>query len=715
MSKDIFSIYKDRLRQSMSLGESHWQRSIDNYKHYFGRLDAGTNGEQDYPFFSKMSLSLSYEVVETVLPRLIGKDPEFNFVAQEAADVQYEELAKVTVNSQYNNPKLELLGEPIYLKLQRMVKECLITGNAVGRPMWRRQTRQIAKYMATLERAGFKNEKDIQKVIQAAQKLGVEDEVKYGKEFAETPWLDDFDLTHLPFFFYFGDWIMVEPGRFRYQIERELMTIDDLEDEAKRFGYDDTVMQDIRAKHATKDTYFNPADDSPISKNFMWEYYNLFAIDDQTAFSTDDEKVPLLRVDKMWDADGKVHVFVNEQFSLTGSGSSGKEGLIANNKAPGGMEKGEGIENPYDIKKPPFIHVHDIVIPHSYFSRGEIDSIKKLEDGANDLHNMRFDNLLQSMLQYWLWNPKMMTNANDEFVPIPNTTTSVKDVEKAVRVISGNDVTASAYKEAEGLVATIKSVAGLNDYAQGVEGGSVAGRTYGGMRLVQEVANARFIVKSRLFEKVTLKALGYFMLEFSRQFMSKDRVRRITNETGENIDQKISASGLKSIAGFMDLNVVPNSSMVIDQQAEAMRLNGVADRFATEKGAFKDIPDEVYDKFLLKFLQANGVTDAVYWVRARQEARVKAKASGETPEQGGGGTGADMLKQAMASVGGVAPQPGGAPGVLPQMGGMMGGLTPPAPMGNTLPIGSSEMLQSDQIAMQPDPLDQLLSAQAISQ
>ncbi len=716
MSKDILSLYKERMKQSMSLAEPHWQRSIDNYKHYFGRLDAGTNGDQNYPFFSKMSLSLSYEVVETVLPRLIGKDPEFNFIAQEAADVKYEDLAKIVVGSQYDNPKLELLGEPIYLKLQRMVKECLITGNAVGRPMWRRQTRQIARYMATLERAGFKNEKDIQKVIAAAQKLGVEDEVKYGKEFAESPWLDDFDLTHLPFFFYFGDWIMVEPGRFRYQIERELMTIDDLEDEAKRFGYDDSVMQDIRAKHATKDTYFNPADDSPISKNFMWEYYNLFAIEDQTAFSTDDEKVPLLRVDKMWDNEGKVHVFVNEQWGLTGTGSSGKEGLIANNKVAGGMVKpngdreSEGIDNPYDIKKPPFIHVHDVVIPHSYFSRGEIDSIKKLEDGANDLMNMRFDNLLQSMLQYWLWNPKMMSNANDEFVPIPNTTTAVKDVERAVRVISGNDVTASAYKEAENLVATIKGISGLNDYAQGVEGGTVAGRTYGGMRLIQEVANARFIVKSRLFEKVTLKALGYFMLEFSRQFISKDRVRRVSGDMGHTVEQKISAGDLKSIAGFMDLKVVPNSSMVIDQQAEAMRLNGVADRFATEKGAFKDMPDEVYDKFLLKFLQANGITDAIYWVRARQEARAAMKAKGETVDQNSGGTGQQLLQQALSAA---APQPGVTQPTVPGM--QPGGLTPAMPMGNTLPIGSSEVLQSDQIAQQPDPLASILNAQAISQ
>lgn len=675
MAKSIKTIYESRLRQSRNLSESHWQRAIDNYKHYFGRLDAGGVNDENYPFYSKMSMSISYEIIETVMPRMIGKDPEFSFIAQEPSDVQYEDLARLTVDSQYNNPKLELLGEPIYLKLQRMVKEALITGNAVGRPMWRRQTKQIVKYVASLDRAGFKNEKDIQKVVETAMKLGKEDEVKYGKEFAESPWLDDFDITHKPFYHYFPDAIMVEPGRFRFQIERDLMTFEELEDEAKRFGYDEEMLKEIKDNiDKGKSAGYNPQSDSQVTKDFMYEYNDLFAIDDQRAFTTDDDKIPLLRVDKMWDSDGKVHVFVDESKPMTGDGEDA------------------GIENPYDVKKPPFIHVHDVVIPHSYYSRGEIDAIKKLEDGANDLMNMRFDNLLQAMLNYWLYNPKMMAD-NDEFVPIPNTTTAVKDIDKAVRVISGNDVTASSYREAEMFTGMIKSISGLGDYVQGEEGASVAGRTYGGMRLAQEVANARFIVKSRLFEKVTLKALGYFMLEFARQFISEDRIKRISGDLGEIMENKISVGGLKSIAGFMDMKVVPNSSAALDQQAEAMKLNAVSDRFSTEKGAFKDIPDEVYDKFLLKYLLSQGITDAVYWVRARAEAREKAKAQPQPAPE--------TVPNAPAPAPGGMPIPQGLGGQLP---------TPQEQMLSGIAPTTQGVLQSDQVAEQPDPLQQIIAA-----
>ena len=111
------------------------------------------------------------------------------------------------------------------------------------------------------------------------------------------------------------------------------------------------------------------------------------------------------------------------------------------------------------------------------------------------------------------------------------------------------------------------------------EGETIAGGTYGGMRLVQEMANARFIVKSRLFEKVTLRSLGYFILEMSKQFINKDRMRRIIGDSGEAQESVLEAGKLKAIKGMFDIKVIPNSSMVIDQQAEAVKLNSLADRF----------------------------------------------------------------------------------------------------------------------------------------
>lgn len=648
----MLQLYQTRLRQSMSFCDGHWQRAIDNYKHYLGRIDVGGISESEYPFQSKMSVPISYEVVETVLPRIIGKDPEFTTVAVEPSDVDFEGTSKLAIETAYNNPKLEISGEPIYLKLVRGIKEELITGNVVYRPFWRRETRKRISYLANLKQFGHENEQDIKKVLEIAAKNKAEDSVFYTKKLGDVPFLDDFDIKHVPFFFFLPDVSFSEPGRMRYKIERDMMTFEELANEATIFKYDPAVMADIKTLYDSGKAGWTP---DVGNKNFYHEYFSLFSsqMANQLA-TTDNDKIPLLLVDKMWMGD-RVAVFVNEKYNLTGE---------------------TGIPNPYDIMVDPFIFGHDIVLPHSYFSHGEIDAIRKLEDGVNDTINMRFDNLLQSMLNYWLYNPKMMANG-DQFVPVPNSVTAVADIERAVKMMSGNDVTPSAYKEVEELMAIVQRVTGVNDYVKGNEGETLGGRTYGGLRLVQEMANARFIVKARTFEKVTLKALGYFALEMSRQFITKDRLTRMVGDMGNIEEKKLKASDLKQIKGFMDIRVIPNSSMAIDQQAEAMKLNSVADRFVSQKGPFANIPEEVYDKFLLKYLQAYGVTDAIYWVRAIREGRAKAATPPTEPTN---------------------PEPPALPG-----------MTEPAPgaVPQTVPT-----LQSDQVANQPAPLDMLQQALA---
>ena len=138
----------------------------------------------------------------------------------------------------------------------------------------------------------------------------------------------------------------------------------------------------------------------------------------------------------------------------------------------------------------------------------------------------------------------------------------------------------------------------------------------------------------------------------------------------------------------MDIKVVPNSPMQIDAQAEALKLNSVADRMMSEKGPFANIPPEVKEKFLLKYWQGYGITDAVYWVRAvqkfRKEIESEAKKLAKAEEK---------AKQEAASQ--VPPPIGPQSSIAPQM--------PPA-------IPTTDMIQSDQIAPQPSPLAQLIQS-----
>lgn len=592
----MLDTYRLYLKQSSDYCEPHFERFIENYKHYFSKL---SYEETKYPFSSKVTTGISFDTVETILPRIIGRNPEFITAAVEPEDVSFEEIAKLVIENQYNNPKLAFLGEPIYLKLVKMVKEALITGTAVGRAFWRRESYKRPVYQYYFPKTK-KLVKDPKRAKEYSQKTGLTPE--YLKDYETSPFLDDFDLKHLPFFFFYPDPFFPETGRMRYKIERDFYTKQELIDEAETYGYEKTVLEDVLSQKAS----FTPS----ITKDFFYQYNQIFNNTfDNSAFATDtSDKMPFYIVDKMW-MGGRVYVFVNEKYNLTGD---------------------KGIPSPYDLFKDPFIFTYNVLTPHSFYGISEIDAIKKMEDATNDFINMRGDNLYNAMSRIWLVNPSVLDKSKI-FRPIPNSVWSVKDVDLAVREIRGQEVTASVYKEVDSLMGQIQKITGVTDYAKGAEGIGIAGRTYGGLRLLQEVANLRFFIKTTVFETITLRALGYYILEMSKQFFNKKRIIRIA---GENKIKEIYPEDVRSIKGFMDIHVIPASTRAVDEQAEAMKLNTLLPALAKKAPPFHRMTDELYDRFLLKYLPLFGFRDATYWVRAmRGETKKQEGAQQETQNQ----------------------------------------------------------------------------------
>jgi hypothetical protein len=600
----ITDIYKKRIKKSQDFCYPFWEEAIDNYNHYWGKLkvqkDNNEETEKIYPFASKVTTGISFDVIETMMPRIIGRSPEFITAAIEPDDIPAEAVAKMVIESQYDNPKLAILGEPIYLKLQKMVKEALITGTAIGRGYWRREYIDRPSYKAVVEKTGKEGEiEDIEKYL---DEVGMDkSSMKFKKQMKRYKFIDDFDLKHIPFFFFFPDPFYWETGKMRFKIERDFYTEEQLKNEAEIFGYD---RQQVKEALSLKGG-FTP----DISKNWLFTYQDFFGSLSSDVFNDDDERIRMFIVDKMWE-NGKVFVFVNESVCLTP----------------------EGIPSPYDSLKDPFIFSYNITQPHSLFGKSEISAFKKVEDNINDLLNMRNDNLFSSMRSFYLVNPEMFDDDPDSFVPYPNSVYKVRDIMSALREVKGQDVTAAVYKETSELYNYIQRVSGITDYVKGAEGMELAGRTYGGLRLAQEVANVRFLIKSTLFEEVTLRALGYMILEMSRQYINSDRVVRLVGEKSLLYDSefyKIEASQLKKIKGFMDIKVIPSSTRAVDEQAEAMKLNGLADRIGIGRPPFDRITPELQERFLLKYLPLFGFRDASYWIRKMRES----VASGINKEQ----------------------------------------------------------------------------------
>ena len=276
-------------------------------------------------------------------------------------------------------------------------------------------------------------------------------------------------------------------------------------------------------------------------------------------------------------------------------------------------------ENPFDFKRKPIFAVKDIPIPGEFYAWGEIDPIKKLEDGMTDIMNMRFDNIARALMKMWMVNPDLVID-EEEFVPMPDGLVHVRDINNAAREMPVSDVTSSAYAEAREIYSIIQGTSGVTDYAKGVEGRTLVGRTVGGLRLLQEAANARFALKMRLFEHLALKTVGNAFLELDKQFISKERVLRITGEYGDKVI-KVSPEKLRTNVGYLDLDVVTNSSEAVDKQFEILKWNAIVDRVG--KPPFDMLPRDIMDKIAVKYWEAYGIKEAPIWMRLMKVERKK--------------------------------------------------------------------------------------------
>ena len=87
-------IAKKRANLSREYCQPFFDRFIDNYEHYFLRtIDKDVEADADsYPFYSQLMLPMTYQVVETILPRMVTKPFSFT-IDTEAQNDRADEYA----------------------------------------------------------------------------------------------------------------------------------------------------------------------------------------------------------------------------------------------------------------------------------------------------------------------------------------------------------------------------------------------------------------------------------------------------------------------------------------------------------------------------------------------------------------------------------------------------------------------------------------------
>ena len=546
-----------RHKLSKEYCQPFFDRFIDNYKHYFLRIidEAIEEDPEVYPFYSTLTVPVSFQTVETVVPRMFSKLPSFNITTEEENDEEAESQLKELIKYQLQHPYL--IDDPIFLRIVTFLKEMFITGNAWGEVPWVFKEAEVLEHQPYSIQMGTKP--DWSNLIKLDE-YGLEPDwalVKTKKTVIDAP-----VFQHRSIFHVFPDpkkkrvsdlgWIIVED----FLSKEEVMDLVNMN--PKKYQNIDQLekMKEWKGGAMKADMAYDE------------EMASIFGSQD---FTNKDCDSPLVKV---W--------FMKEKYKFS---------IIINEKIT--IREGD---NPNGDGKIGMFLCKDIPVPNQLFAWGEIDPIKKIEDSMSDQANMRNDRVFKDLLDMWKLDPTTLIDG-EEFIPEPGVVVQVNDM-TGIQAIESKQANASAYREYEEWDKILQATTGASDY---VTGGNEPGMTdtAEGISLMQQAANARFMLKLNLFEQIGLKAMGVMYVQRNRMFFDKEQ--KVMTDKGP---LTITPNKIRMIRGNVNFIVDSNSTEAANSDKELRKWKLIIDMVAKGDKPFDNLSQESYDYVARKMLLA---------------------------------------------------------------------------------------------------------------
>jgi hypothetical protein len=182
--------------------------------------------------------------------------------------------------------------------------------------------------------------------------------------------------------------------------------------------------------------------------------------------------------------------------------------------------------NPNWHGKKPFIRIVDSLNSGEFWGKGEIEPVEKSLHALNTTQNQRIVNVNRILSPMW---KAKNTVDDDELQFIDNGIIHINDLTD-VEIQSIPNVTGTAVQEQNLLVESMQRALGVTDYVTGIQ---TPGQTAAEVQIKTSEANQRFGHKVKLIEEMGFKPLGEFIYQLYQQFVTKEKIIRIMGQQGE--------------------------------------------------------------------------------------------------------------------------------------------------------------------------------------
>lgn len=569
---DLAKLVTKRLALSRDFTKPYFDTFIDNYKHYFLRTidDIQSQDEEAYPFYSNIQIPVSFQIVETLLPRMFSTMGRFTIKTDTLDDDGFEQKVENLVRYQMNHPYL--IDDPIYVRLATSQKETFITGNAWGMVPWMLKEATVDEWQPYSPELGI-NEPSWE-ALKIMKQYDVRPRwklVKVKKRLIDAPVYEHPSIFHV-----FPDPKAKRVSQMNYAVIEKFQTKDEIMEMINNAKGRFQNLDKLKDMKPLKEMQEN-AGGSGGDNNYDNDLADIFGSTDYT--NKDDSKGQgQHKVLYMLEAE-KMTIVVDDQITIATT------------------------DNPNGDGKLGLFLSKDIPVPNQLYAWGEIDPIKRLEDSMSDQFNMRNDAVLYDLLRMYMVNSNSLVDG-EQFIPEPGGIVNVKDM-NAIQPIDVGSTPASAYREYQEWDKIIQGTSGVTDYTTGKNEASM-NKTMGGVELLQAAANARFGFKLQLFELLTLKAMGTMYVQRNIRYFDNPQV--VEDSQGQKT--VVTPDELRMLRGDVNFMVDSGSTAFNNAAKEYEKWQGVSALIAKNQPPFDNLSQESKDKIATRQLNSMQVSDA---------------------------------------------------------------------------------------------------------
>lgn len=556
---EVVKLVKSRYDASKKFCQPYFDRFLDDYKHYLIRtIDEAIEADpESYPFFSTLSIPVSYQTVETILARMFAKLPSFTITTDQENDEQDEIALRDLIRKQMNHPYL--VDDPIFTRLSNACKEFLITGNAWGEVPWQFEEAEVIEQQPYSIAMGIEPSWDNLELMEKYEQEPDWKPVKSTKTVIDAP-----VFHHRSIFHVFPDFRKKSLLEMEYIIFEDFMTKEGIQ---RMINLNPGKYKNAEVLKAMK-----PYGEASNDLQYDNEIASIFGSSEQNT-SADTGTEPLYKVLFMRERNRFV-VVVNEKLCIRDTGNPNGDGKLG------------------------FFLAKDIPIPGQLFGVGEVYYIKKIEDAMSDQANMRNDAVFYDLLRMWKIDPTAFVDG-EEFYPEPGAIVQMTNLD-GLEVVDTGTTDATAYKEYDEWEKILQNTTGVTDYATGASDPGMTD-TASGIQSLQAAANARFAQKSRLFEEGYLKAMGTMYVQRNLLFFDTPEWVSVDGKK-----QLVQPSQIRRLRGNIDFLVDTGSSENINKEKELAKWKFISDSIADNKPPFDNLTQEAIDYVAYRLLYALG-------------------------------------------------------------------------------------------------------------